>query len=67
MRRLYVQIYLTIIVSLVLVVVISGAVWQFAGADRFNREAFEIAGKLATSSLAPVDAPKTEQQRRVRQ
>lgn len=66
MRRLYVQIYLTIIVSLVLVVVISGAVWRFAGAERFNREAFDIAGKLAVSSLAPVDATKIEQQRVLR-
>ena len=66
MRRLYVQIYLTIIASLVLVVVVSGAVWQFAGSDRFNREAFDIAGKLAIGSLAPVDAPKIEQQRALR-
>lgn len=66
MRRLYVQIYLTIIASLVLVVVVSGAVWQFAGADRFNREAFDIAGKLAVSSLAPVSARKIEQQRALR-
>ena len=65
MRRLYVQIYLTIIASLVLVVVISGAIWQFAGADRFNREAFEVAGKLAAGSLAPQSASKQEQQRAV--
>lgn len=66
MRRLYVQIYLTIIASLVLVVVVSGAMWQFAGADRFNREAFEVAGKLAAGSLAPTSASKLEQQRAVR-
>ncbi len=65
MRRLYVQIYLTIIAALVLVVVISGVLWQFSGADRFNREAFGIAGRLAVELLAPVGAPLERQQRTV--
>ena len=66
MRRLYVQIYLTIIASLVLVVVVSGAVWQLAGENRFDREAFGIAGRLAVEMLAPVNAPLERQQSTVR-
>ena len=66
MRRLYVQIYLTIIASLVLVVVVSGAVWQFAGESRFNSQAFGIAGRLAVEILAPVSAPIEQQQSTLR-
>ena len=50
-----------------LVVVVSGAVWQFAGANRFDREAYKIAGKLVAGSLASADIAKLQQQRRVRQ
>ncbi len=67
MRRLYVQIYLTIIASLVLVVVVSGAVWHFAGSGRIERDGFEIAAKLAASSLASADAAQSQQQNLLRE
>ncbi len=67
MRRLFVQIYLTIIASLVAVVVVTGLFWQFAGRDRMERDGLEIAGTLAAGSLAALEAPAIEQQRAIRQ
>ncbi len=66
MHRLYVQIYVTIIASLIFVVVVSGAAWRFAGSGQFERDAFNIAEKLAANSLAEISAPVIEQQRSVR-
>lgn len=66
MRRLYVQIYLTIIASLVLVVIVSGIIWQTVSSDRIYHNAFDIAGKLVIGSLPPADAPKLQQQRSLR-
>ena len=52
MRRLYQKIYLTIIASLLLVVLVAGAVWRM-GADRMPAaQAFEMAGELAAAALA---------------
>jgi signal transduction histidine kinase len=66
MSRLFVQIYLTIIASLLLVVFLSGALWHFAGRDQFNRDVYAIAGKLAAGSLAKVGVPLNKQQEQVR-
>lgn len=66
MSRLFIQIYLTIIASLLLVVFLSGALWHFAGRDQFNRDVYEIAGKLAAGSLAKSGAPTDVQQEQVR-
>jgi len=60
-RRLYLQIYFTIIASLVIVVVLSGVLWNVFGRDDLNREAMEITGRLAYLSLAPIDAPEDVQ------
>ena len=49
MRRLYLKIYLTIIVSLLMVVVVAGAIWR-AGWERSPAgQAFELAGELAAA------------------
>jgi signal transduction histidine kinase len=56
-RRLYLQIYVTIIASLVLVVVLAGILWTVFGRDQMNREVFDIAGRLAYLSLPATDAP----------
>ncbi|MEE8505799.1 MAG: HAMP domain-containing protein, partial [Kiloniellales bacterium] len=56
-RRLYLQIYFTIIASLVIVVVLSGLLWSLFGSGPFNREVFDIAGRLAYLSLPAADAP----------
>ena len=50
-RRLYHQIYLTIVASLIIVVVVSGVLWSVFGRDRFNRDVFEIAARMAEISL----------------
>lgn len=60
-RRLYLQIYFTIIASLVIVVVLSGLLWSFYGRDRMNHQVFDITGRLAYLSLPAADAPDSVQ------
>jgi signal transduction histidine kinase len=65
MRRLYQKIYLTIIASLLLVVLVAGAIWRF-GADRTPvAQALEVAGELAAAALPPADAPVAIQQQAI--
>ena len=66
MKRLYQQIYLTIIASLIMVVLVLGILWQFGARDRFDRDIFEAAENLAALSLPAADAPDLEQQRAIR-
>lgn len=54
-RRLYLQIYFTIIASLVTVVLVAGLLWDSYGRDRFDREARAIASTLVSRSLASAD------------
>ena len=65
MRRLYQQIYFTIIASLVMVVVLSGLLWTVFGRDHFNREVIDIISKLAYLSLPAASAPDTVQREAV--
>jgi len=65
MRRLYQKIYLTIIASLVMVVLIAGAIWRFGGQQAPVASAFEMAGELAAAALPPADAPQPVQQQAV--
>ncbi|HEY2134746.1 MAG TPA: HAMP domain-containing sensor histidine kinase [Xanthobacteraceae bacterium] len=61
MKRLYQKIYLTIVASLLLVVLVAGAVWHL-GADRMPvAQAFEMAGELAASALPRADASAAAQ------
>ena len=64
-RRLYLQIYFTIIASLVIVVVLSGLLWSVFGRDHLNREVFDITGRLAYLSLPAADAPVSLQREAV--
>ncbi len=64
-RRLYLQIYFTIIASLVIVVVLSGLLWSLFGRDHLNLEVFEIAGRLAYLSLPAADASDSVQRQAV--
>ncbi|MEQ1710513.1 MAG: HAMP domain-containing sensor histidine kinase [Hyphomicrobium sp.] len=65
MRRLSTQIYFVIILSLMVMVVVSALFWR-RGPDRGPmRQAFEVAGELASVSLAPKSAPPKEQQEAV--
>ncbi len=64
-RRLYLQIYFTIIASLVIVVVLSGLLWSVFGRDHFIHEEFEITARLAYLSLPAADAPDSVQREAV--
>ncbi len=62
MKRLSTQIYFVIILSLLVVVIVSALFWR-RGPDRgATRQAFEVAGELASVALAPQAAPPGEQQ-----
>jgi signal transduction histidine kinase len=61
MRRLYQKIYLTIVASLVLVVLVAGAVWRFGSEFSPARQAFEIVGAVAAAVLPPASAPQSVQ------
>jgi signal transduction histidine kinase len=64
-KRLYQKFYLTIVASLLLVVLVAGAIWRM-GADRGPiAPAFEMAGELAAAALPPADAPREAQQKAV--
>jgi signal transduction histidine kinase len=62
MRRLYQKIYLTIVASLVLVVIVAGAVWRLGAENTPAAQAFELAGELIAVALPPASAPRAEQQ-----
>src|SRR6516165_8882330 len=67
MRRLFHKVYLTIIASLVMVVVVAGAIrlggWDVSPAGF----AFEMAGELLAADLPPADAPRSAQQQAIAQ
>jgi signal transduction histidine kinase len=64
-RRLYQSIYLTIIASLLVVVLVAGAVWRFGPEDSPPTHAAEVAGALAAAALPPADAPHDIQQQAI--
>lgn len=65
MKRLYLQIYLTIVASLVLVVLTAGVLWHFTvDVSRYDR-AFDIAAELASTDVPAADAPLEAQQEAV--
>lgn len=64
-KRLYLQIYFTIIASLILVVILSGLLWSFFGRDQFDRGMFKMVGELADLTLPPASAPLEEQRKAV--
>jgi signal transduction histidine kinase len=65
MHHLYRQIYLTIIASLMLVVLVAGALWRFAPHPSREHPVFEMAGELAAQLLPPVGAGDVAQQQAV--
>ena len=46
-------------------VIVASLVWQIFVGEKIGHDAFDIAGKLAQSTLAPVTAPQLEQQRSI--
>jgi signal transduction histidine kinase len=65
MRRLYLQFYLTILASLLMVVLTASALWRFAPTETPSDRAFEMAGVLVADQLAPTDADQDAQQRAI--
>ena len=59
-NRLSTQIYLTIIVALLAVVLAAGMMWRRASDALPVRQAFEVAGELAMVALPPPSASKAE-------
>ncbi|HKN08752.1 MAG TPA: HAMP domain-containing sensor histidine kinase [Pseudomonadota bacterium] len=65
MKRLYLQVYLTIVGSLVLVVLTAGLLWHFvAGIPPFGQP-FEIAGEVVAELVPAPDAPLPMQQQAI--
>jgi signal transduction histidine kinase len=62
MRRLYLGIYLAVLVSLATFAVVSGVLWHSLGDAGLAGRAFEVAGTLAQNVLPPAGAPESEQQ-----
>jgi signal transduction histidine kinase len=67
LKRLYQKIYLTVIASLVMVVLVAGAVWHFGPEPSPAARALELMGALATAVLPPADAPREAQEQSARQ
>lgn len=65
MRRLYLQVYLTIVASLVLVVLTAGLLWHFfAGVGPFGQQ-FEVAGEVIAELVPAANAPAAAQQQAI--
>jgi signal transduction histidine kinase len=65
MKRLYLQLYLTIVGSLVLVVLTAGVLWHFmAGAAPFTQP-YEVAGEVVAELVPRPDAPLAVQQQAI--
>ncbi|HEY6255873.1 MAG TPA: HAMP domain-containing sensor histidine kinase [Xanthobacteraceae bacterium] len=65
MRRLYIQVYLTIVASLVLVVVTAGLVWHFFAAVIPLEPPVAVAGELISELVPPASAPRAAQQQAI--
>ena len=62
MRRLYLQVYFTIVASLVLVVITAGLLWHFSTSFPPFGQQFEVAGEIIAELVPPADAPPQAQQ-----
>jgi signal transduction histidine kinase len=67
MKRLYQKIYLAIVVSLLVVVLVAGAIWRFGNQPATFTEGFEVAGELLAGVLPPANAPTSAQEDAIRQ
>jgi signal transduction histidine kinase len=63
MHRLYRQIYLTIVASLLLVVLLGGTMWWLAPFPSSGHQGFELLGEVIGPALPPPDAGLEAQQR----
>ena len=65
MRRLYLQVYLTIVASLVLVVLTAGLLWHFIGGVGPFGPQFEVVGEVIAELVPPANAPAQAQQQAI--
>src|SRR5215475_6203036 len=65
MRRLYLQVYLTIVASLVLVVLTAGLLWHFIGGMGPFGPQFEVLGEVIADLVPPGSAPAQAQQQAI--
>ena len=65
MRRLYLQVYLTIVASLVLVVLTAGLLWHFIGGIGPFGPQFEVVGEVIAELVPPANAPAQAQQQAI--
>jgi len=65
LRRLYVQVYLTIVASLLLVVITAGVVWHFFAAAIPIEPPVEVAGELIGELVPPASASRAVQQQAI--
>ncbi len=63
MKRLYLKIYLTIVVTLLLVVLVAGAIWRFGKPPGPVAEGFEVAGELLSAAIPPAEARRSRRSR----
>jgi signal transduction histidine kinase len=61
MKRLYLQIYLTVVLSLVLLVLMAGVMWRLSSQVGPGAQAMEMAGRVAEAILPPPDSPAETQ------
>jgi signal transduction histidine kinase len=61
-KRLYLQVYLTVVACLLLVVLSAGAMWRFAVDSGPASQAFDMAGEVAAAALPAAEAPPEAQQ-----
>jgi len=63
MKKLYLQIYLTVVMSLVLLVLMAGLMWRLSSQMGPGAQAMEMAGRVAEAILPPAEsAPETQRQ-----
>ena len=65
MRRLYLQVYLTIVASLFLVVITAGMVWHFSAGVLPFEQPFEVAGEVIVELVPPANASHEAQQQSI--
>ncbi|HEY4406182.1 MAG TPA: HAMP domain-containing sensor histidine kinase [Xanthobacteraceae bacterium] len=65
MRRLYLQVYLTIVASLFLVVITAGTVWHFSAGMLPFEQPFEVAGEVIVELMPPANATAEAQQQAI--
>ena len=67
MRRLYLQVYFTIVGSLILVLLAAGLVWHFTVDIPPISQSFELAGEVAAGLVPPKNASREQQQQAISQ